>query len=125
MQNTAFHLGWALLLTHEIDAMAQHEWRLLYVLRDLPDTTAASWFIAMHVPLFWLLSWLFTHANSLVRERSRLGLAVFLIIHALMHKRLENDPLYTFNTPLSNGIIFGAALAGIVYCGLAWRARAH
>jgi hypothetical protein len=45
------HLMLALLFTHELDAMTQSEWRLLYVLRELSDAQGRWWFVALHVPL--------------------------------------------------------------------------
>jgi hypothetical protein len=49
-----FYLGLGLLFTHELDAIVQGEWRLLYVLRSLPDEQAMPLFVALHVPLFAL-----------------------------------------------------------------------
>jgi hypothetical protein len=58
----AFYLGLGCLFAHELDAMTQSEWRLLYVLRSLPDATAMPWFVALHVPLFGLLGCCTTHS---------------------------------------------------------------
>ena len=41
-----------LLLLHEMDAIDKREWRLLFVLRRLPDDGALRWFIVLHLPLF-------------------------------------------------------------------------
>jgi hypothetical protein len=123
MKEVSFRLGWALLLSHELDAVAQSEWRLLYILRGLPDAQAMAWFIALHVPLFALIFWLIGHAQPARREGAQLALAVFLVIHAGLHKRLESDPLYTFDSLLSNTLIYGAAACGIVYCTKFWLQR--
>jgi hypothetical protein len=109
------HLMLALLFTHELDAMTQSEWRLLYVLRDLAEPQARWWFVALHVPLFWALIALTHHAHAKVQHFSHIGLAVFCIVHALLHVRLRNDPLSTFDSPLSWSLILGAALAGISF----------
>jgi hypothetical protein len=109
------HLMLALLFTHELDAMTQSEWRLLYVLRDLAEPQARWWFVAIHVPLFWALITLTHHAQAKLQNASRMGLAAFCIIHALLHLRLRNDPLSTFTTPLSWSLILGAAALGSVY----------
>ena len=42
LRNWLFYLGFATLATHELDAMTQSEWRLLYLLRDLPDPVAGA-----------------------------------------------------------------------------------
>jgi hypothetical protein len=112
------HLMLALLFTHELDAMTQSEWRLLYLLRDLGDNEGRWWFVAIHVPLFWALIAFTHHAQAKVQHISRISLAAFCIEHALLHIRLHTDPLSTFATPLSWGLILGAAAAGAVYLAL-------
>jgi hypothetical protein len=110
----------ALLFAHELDAVTQSEWRLLYVLRDLSDALARSWFVALHVPLFWAILLLTHHANVKVQHRSRLGLALFGIVHCGLHLRLQADPLSTFTSPLSWSLIWGYAVAGAAYLCLTW-----
>jgi hypothetical protein len=117
MQKLVVHLMLALLFTHELDAMTQSEWRLLYVLRDLSDTQARWWFVALHVPLFWALIALTHHVKANVHRFSRI--AVFCLVHSLLHLRLRNDPLSTFNAPLSWSLILGAAAVGAAYLVLA------
>ena len=108
----------ALLFTHELDAMTQSEWRLLYVLRGFSDEQGRWWFVAIHVPLFWALVALTHHANDHVQRASRIGLAAFCIIHAMLHWRLASDPLSTFSSPLSWSLILGAAATGGAYLGM-------
>ena len=116
----------AVLFTHELDAMTQSEWRLLYALRSLSDEQGRWWFVATHVPLFWALIALTHHASEYVQRVSRLGLSAFCIVHALLHWRLASDPLSTFSTPLSWGLILGAAALGALYLGITARAaRTH
>jgi hypothetical protein len=111
----------ALLFTHELDAMTQSEWRLLYVLRSLSDEQGRWWFVAIHVPLFWGLIALVHHQRAKVQSTSRMGLAMFCIVHALLHLRLRDDPLSSFSGVLSWGLIVGAAMAGAMYLVMAWR----
>lgn len=110
-----FYLGVGLLFSHELDAVVQSEWRLLYVLRDLPDERAMQVFVWLHVPLFGLIAWLTHHGASSVRLWSRVVLSMFLIVHAGLHFRLSTSPLYTFDSALSVVLIYGAALAGLTY----------
>jgi hypothetical protein len=125
---TLVQLMLAVIFTHELDAMTQSEWRLLYVLRSLSDEQGRWWFVAMHVPLFWTLIALTHHNSDLVQRASRRGLAMFCIIHAVLHWRLADDPLATFSSPLSWGLILGAAVLGAAYLGMEVqdaRARKH
>ena len=65
-----FFIGLSLLLCHELDAVAQAEWRLLPVLRTLTDASAYPIFVWLHVPLFALVLW-WTGSTSLpVRRRA-------------------------------------------------------
>jgi len=112
----------AVMFTHELDAMTQSEWRLLYVLRSLGDEQGRWWFVALHVPLFWALIALTHQASDSVQRASRIGFAAFCIVNALLHWRLAGDPLSTFSSALSWSLILGAAALGAA-C-LAMEARA-
>ena len=47
-----------------------------------------------------------------LRERSRLGVSIFLIVHALLHYWFRNDENYEFASAVSNILIFGGAILG-------------
>lgn len=123
MKNALFLLGFGFLASHELDAVTQSEWRLLYVLRGLSDELAESAFVALHVPLFALIVWLCHHPRPRLREGSRLALAAFLVIHVGLHLRLRGDALYRFHDGLSQALIFGGGLCGLLYLLLCWRER--
>jgi hypothetical protein len=89
-----------------------------YVLRDLAEPEARWWFVAIHVPLFWVLIALTHHAQAKLQNASRMSLAAFCIMHALLHLRLRNDPFSMFTTPLSWSFILGAAALGAAYLAL-------
>lgn len=108
----------AMLMTHELDAVAQSEWRLLYVLRDLPPAQGQFWFVLLHVPLFAALLAMMRHANVSVRDRTEQALAIFAVIHAGLHFRLSADPLYTFHSLLSQSLIYGAAVLALYFLWL-------
>ncbi len=115
MKNLLHYLGLGAIATHELDAVTQHEWRLLYVLRAMPEELARQAFVAVHVPLFAVLIWLTSHPKQRIREFSRAALAAFLVIHVGLHMRLSGHALYTFHEPLSVAIIWGAGLCGLGY----------
>ena len=115
MKNLIFNLGFATILTHELDAMTQSEWRLLFILRSLPEKTASVAFVVLHVPFIAVLLWLTNNQSEVIKNWSRIALSAFLIIHYGLHKLLENSPNYTFNSTLSLGLIYSAALLGLLY----------
>jgi hypothetical protein len=102
------------LFSHELDAVRQHEWRLLFVLRHMPEHTAARAFIAIHVPLFFVLL-LAVGASGEVSFWSRAAISTFLIVHAGLHWSLRHRAECDFNSGLSRGLIYGAAFVGLLH----------
>lgn len=117
-RDAAFYLGMGSLFTHELDAIPNHEWRGLPLLRALPDEVAMEVFTAAHVPLFAVLIALVASPNLRVRTLSRLGVAVFLLVHGLLHGLSIGNPTYEFSSTLSHLLIFGGAAFGAVYLAL-------
>ncbi|MGB3758257.1 MAG: DUF6713 family protein [Rivularia sp. (in: cyanobacteria)] len=115
MKNLIFNLGFATLITHELDAMTQSEWKLLFILKNLPEQTAPSVFVIIHIPLIAALLWLTNNESQFIKNWSRIALAAFIVIHSGLHKLLENSPNYTFNSTLSLGLIYGGGLLGLFY----------
>jgi hypothetical protein len=115
MQTLLFYLGFATLITHELDAMTQSEWRLLFILRRLPEEMASSTFVIAHIPLIAALLWLTHNESSPIQYWSRIAVATFLVVHAGLHKLLEHHPKYTFNSLLSHSLIYGGGLLGLLY----------
>lgn len=115
MKETLWMLCLALFAGHELDAVAQSEWRLLYGLRHLDPALGQALFIALHVPLVAALIGLTGHSRPAVRRNSRRLLAGFAVVHAGLHVNLREHPLYLFDSPLSQALIFACAGAGLLY----------
>ena len=115
MRDVAFYLGLGSLLTHEIDAIPNHEWRGLPLLGTLPDETGMLVFIAAHVPLFAVLIALVASKDERIRRYSRLGISAFLVVHALLHVLSAGAPTYELASRLSRLLIFGSAVLGGLY----------
>ena len=95
--------------------MVQSEWRLLYVLRSMPDERAMFWFVWLHIPLYGLMVWLIHHPSHRVQSGSRNLFAVSLVVHAGIHLYLSGELLYTFNSVQSQTLIYLGALCGLVF----------
>jgi hypothetical protein len=124
MKNLLFYLGFSTLITHELDAMTQSEWKILIVLRSLPEEFASRIFVIIHIPLIALILWLTNHKSQYVQYWSRIAFAIFLMIHVGLHKLLEQHPSYNFNSFLSLSLIYGGGLSGFLYLVLifiSWR----
>ena len=111
----AFYLALAMLLTHELDAVANHEWRVIPLLRLLPDDQGMIVFVASHILLFAGVIAAIASQNHKVRYFSRLVICTFLIIHAGLHYGFSSDPAYEFDAILSVILIYGGAAISTLY----------
>ncbi|MCA3452164.1 MAG: hypothetical protein LW715_09015 [Rhodobacter sp.] len=98
--------------THELDAVKRHEWRVLPLIRALPDRIGEQLFIWGHVPLFALLMW---GGDGTATSATRIGLSGFAILHLGLHILFHRHPRYEFNTASSWGLIILTALLGAAY----------
>jgi hypothetical protein len=85
MKNPAFYLGFALLFTHELDSMQNHEWRVLPFLGSLSDAAGEMTFLIAHIPIFALVIASVASLNPKTRAIARDIASGFLIVHAILH----------------------------------------
>ena len=71
MKRIVFYLGLALLFTHELDAMPNHEWQVLPLLSDLTDSVAQQAFVIAHVPIFAVVIACIASLNLKTRAMAR------------------------------------------------------
>jgi inner membrane protein involved in colicin E2 resistance len=115
VKSVFFYLGLALLFTHELDSMPNHEWRVLPVLRSLSDSAGESAFIVAHIPIFALTIAYVASLNIRTRKLARNAVGGFFIAHAILHMLFSGHPNYEFSSLLSGSLIYGAALCGIAF----------
>lgn len=115
IQQVAFNLMLACLMTHELDAIDKKEWRLLFGLRKMDEMHASILFLLLHIPLVVIILTLAYAGSSNVAYFSRLSLDVFAVIHLGLHWRLRNHPKNKFTGPISYGPIVGAAILGSLH----------
>ena len=112
-RETLFLLAFALMRTHELDAVARMEWRVLPLTSWMPDDLGFPVFVAAHVPLvIAILHWAF-RAGALAGERLRFWFCLFCVVHVGLHWLFRDHPEYRFNNPFSNGLIWGCGAAGL------------
>ncbi len=121
LKDILFYLGVGTLFTHELDAMPNHEWRVLPGLSALPDETGMVAFVLAHVPLFALVIGTIASLDPRIRRNARIAVAAFLVVHAVLHTLFRGHVAYDFAGWLSNSLIYGAALAGAVFLFLELR----
>jgi hypothetical protein len=120
MKNPAFYFGLALLFTHELDSMPNHEWRVLPFLGSLSDATGEMTFLIAHIPIFALVIAFVASLNLKTRAMARDIACGFLIVHAFLHYLFSVNPAYEFSSLLSSILIYGAAFCGAIYFIANW-----
>jgi hypothetical protein len=104
-------IGLATLLTHEMDAIRAHEWRIFPLTAGLGDPAGYRVFVLAHVPLYVGLFGLLARPQGLGGAVA-VGLDSFLIAHAGLHAIYLRHPKNEFTGWLSWLLILGAATAG-------------
>lgn len=110
-----FRIGCALLLTHELDAVARAEWRVLPLISRLPDALGSAVFILAHVPLFAALLTLVGHPEASIRQRWQAVVSAFLVVHVGLHVLFSGHAHYDFHGGLSMLLIFGGGVFGALH----------
>jgi len=86
------------LMAAELDAMKRHEWRILPLLRHLPDNVGEQIFIWIHIPLFVLFFWVSWLGTESIFA---MALSLFAILHVGLTWLLRNHPAFEYNNPSS------------------------
>jgi hypothetical protein len=120
MKSIAFYLGLALLFTHELDAMPNHEWRVLPLLGRLADSGGETAFVMAHIPIFAIVIACIASLDPRIRSISRDIASGFLVVHALLHFAFSGHPSYEFNALSSTILIYGSAVCGLMYLLARW-----
>ena len=108
-----FFTGLAFILTHELDAVKQHEWRIFPLTFWLPERWGYLIFTILHIPLFALLFLNLYSAEGVNRSLVR-GLDIFFIVHVGLHLMFLAHPRNEFRSVFSWVLIVGGGLAGAV-----------
>ena len=107
-----YHALVAAFLTHELDAVKRHEWRVLPVMSSLPERVGEQVFIWAHAPLLLAILWFGEGATV---NGFRLGLALFAVVHVGLHWLFRRHPAHEFNNPSSWSLILLTGILGAAY----------
>ncbi len=98
-----FYINLAWIMTHELDAIQHHEWRILPLTSWMTEEWGYRIFVIAHIPLFAVLM-ATSHVHGV-----QIAVDVFLLIHLGLHWLFRNHPNNTFNNPLSCILIIGVS----------------
>lgn len=123
MKNFLFFIGLDTLLTHELNAIFHHEWRVHQLIRALPDEIGILVFVALHIPILAGLMALGASYQHTDPCPVSVRISVFLVFHGLLHFLFIGHPGYEFSSLLSEILIFGGAVLGAIYLALEGKGR--
>jgi hypothetical protein len=109
-----FLVSFSTLLVHEMDAVRELEWRVLFPFNLIKNDEAAHIaFTGAHVPVIAALLLALTLPSS-TADRVATGLSLFSVGHAAAHAMFRWKDWGGFRSLFSKTLIFGAAAAGVV-----------
>ena len=113
MKGTLFHLGLGTLFTHELDAVANHEWRVLPLLCRLPDDAGMVVFVIAP-----------SLQSGSLRKAILLGAFFGLVTYATYdltnHATVKNWPWIVTIIDLCWGAVLAAIVSSIGYLAGRW-----
>ncbi len=113
-----FLVSFSTLLVHEMDAVRELEWRILFPFNLIKnDEVAHIVFTGAHVPVIAALLFAVTIPLS-PADKIATGLSLFSVGHAVVHSLFRWKGWGGFRSPFSMSLIYGAAVAGVVDLGL-------
>lgn len=112
MHSLFYFLMLALFITHELDAVRRHEWRLFPVLSSLPERVGEQLFVWLHVPLFAALFYVGAGEPTSVVA---FALSIFSILHIGLHWLYRNHARNEFNNFRSWTIIVATGVFGTLH----------
>lgn len=118
LKNLSLYIGVAMLMTHELDAVMNQEWRVLPLTSWLDPEVGYQVFLWAHVPLFALFLGALSNSSEKIRTVASKVLAAFLIIHSGLHLAFSTHENYEFTSFSSNLLIYGGAIYGLIYITL-------
>lgn len=89
MASVWFGLMIAFFVTHELDAVKRHEWRVLPLTSWLPDPVAERVFVWAHVPLTLLILWAVAQGAD---SDPAMAFSGFAVLHVVLHWFFRNHP---------------------------------
>ena len=106
------------LLVHEMDAVRELEWRILFPFNQIKnDEIAHAVFTGTHVPVIAALLYALTRPSD-TADKLATALSLFSVGHAVVHFIFRWKGWGGFSSLFSKSLIYGTAVAGVVDLGI-------
>lgn len=112
MADWAYVIMLGFLVSHELDAVRRHEWRVLPLFSALPEWLSEQVFIWGHLPIFALL---FGFGGFNPMSTIALCLSAFAIVHVFLHILFRQHAQYEFHSASSWALIIGMGVSGALH----------
>jgi len=112
---TLFIFMISLLLLHEMDAIRTKEWKMFFILKDMPDEKAYKIFTLFHFPLYFSIFMVLVLGGNSATNTLYLILDIFLIGHSIIHFCFRKNPNNRFSSLFSKAIIYSLAILAILH----------
>jgi hypothetical protein len=113
-QSFTYPITLSLFTTHEIDAINNHEWRVLPLTSWMTEDIGRNVFILSHIPLVYFIILLSSHKNDKIKSYTRNSIATFAIVHGFLHLYYSDNKYYEFSSSLSISLIVLTSLMGVI-----------
>ena len=115
MMVTLFIFMISLLLLHEMDAIRTKEWKMFFILKDIPDEKAYKIFTLFHFPLYFCIFMVMVHGENLATNILYLILDIFLIGHSIIHFCFRKKSNNRLSSLFSKSIIYSLGILAILH----------
>ena len=112
---TLFIFMISLLLLHEMDAIRTKEWKMFFILKDMPDEKAYKIFTLSHFPLYFSTFMVMVHGGHSATNILYLIFDIFLIGHSIIHFCFRKKSNNKFSSLFSKAIIYSLGILAILH----------
>ncbi len=115
MKSWLFYLGLFCFAGHEIDVMIHDIWFVIPPAIWIPEEYAQTLFVLAHLLLFITMMFMLPTYFLSKFEKVQTGMALFVVIHGILHSAFMTHEHYEFDSFFSSILIFGGTLFCAVF----------
>ncbi len=114
MAKFLFILIISLFLVHEMDSVRNKEWRMMAVLKNMPEDAAFKLYTGLHIPLFFFILFIMVQSGPQMSLAFCIIMDVLLVAHTLIHFFFRRHKNNSFESVFSNVLIYIVGVLAII-----------